>query len=295
MSGASKGFLSVVLFSLFSLPAFADTVYFKSGNTLKGLVVEEHQDRIILSTEEGEKTVLRREIDDVFYSEPERNHLYLGNQALEEGELGLARGFFDKALQINPRFEEAHDALRRAEDLERKRDTPLPPGQVAAALWEQWGLALESVSSQVRVAQVRPDSSAERAGLERGDVLIALWGESLAFLNPDQAAERLWGPPGTVVKITVQRVVRLAPPAAASAREWPHWRLEMERLGLTVDRVEPAGAASLSGLFPGDRIIGLNGQPTRYLKLSDARRLAQTSTETGLTLLIQRDRTVERE
>ncbi len=45
----------VVLPSLFSCPEiFADTVILKTGKDLKGLVVEEHEDRIIFSTENGE-------------------------------------------------------------------------------------------------------------------------------------------------------------------------------------------------------------------------------------------------
>lgn len=272
---------------------FADTLYFKSGNSLTGLVVEEHRDRIVVSTEEGEKTVLRRDIDEVFYSEPERNHLYLGQQALEEGDVHLARGFFEKALQVNPRLQEAEDALHRVEDLERKREL-LPAGDWSQTLWEHGGLSLEAGTPYVTISRVKPGSSADKAGLEPGDSLVNYWGESLAFLSPKPVAEALWGPPRTLVKITIQRLVTL-PPAPATVNDWPHCKLEMEHLGLTVDRTDPTGAAGLARLMPGDRIVSLNGQATRYLPLVDARRLIQQSKEKGLSLLIHRDLTIQRE
>ena len=279
---------------LFPAAAHADTVYFKSGASLKGLVVEEHRDRVVVSTEDGEKTVLRREIDEIFYSEPERNQLYLGDQALQDGDAALALSFFQKALDINPLLQEAADALRRVEDLERKRDYPPPSGDWNRILWERWGVVLDVVSGWVTVTRVKPGSPAEKGGLEPGDALIGYWGESLAFLNLKQVAETLWGPPGTLVKITVQRLMTLSA-ASSDVKDWPRLQLEMERLGLTVDRTDPTGPAALARLMPGDRIIALNGQPTRYLPLADARRLVQQSREKGLSLLIQRDVTVQRE
>ncbi len=276
-------------------PALADVVYFESGETLKGLVVEEHRDRVVVSTEGGERTILRGEVDEIFYSEPERNYLYLGRQAMEQGEFSLARGFLRKALQIHPRLSEAEDALHRLEDLQRRVEAVgRRPAGWAAALEGQLGLALSVSDSLPVVASVRTGSAAEQAGLRAGDALAFCWGFSLAFLAPEQAAEELVGEPGTGVKITLQRQVDL-PAGDGRGRRWPQAELEMERLGLTVRSVGTGGVAEKAGLSAGDRIIRIGEEPTRYMPLAAARdRLAQARGK-GIRLILHRDRMLERQ
>ncbi len=282
-------FLLTTLYPL----VYADTIYFTAGDSIKGLVVEEHRDRIVLSTEQGERTLLRREIDEIFYAEPERNYLYLGDQALEQGEWALARGFFQKARQTNPAFREAEDALQRLGDAERKLHEPPVPNPVEV-LWSRWGLSLETVGGSAVVAHVRENSFPAEASLEPGDGIIGYWDESTRFLPASEVAEFLLGPAGTEIQLTVRRAVTL-PAVFPGQRNWPGWKLEMERLGLTVLETMPEGAAGLAGLKPGDRIVELNGQPTRYLPLGQARRTVQKSRDKGLVLVIDRDLRIRRE
>ena len=265
--------------------AFADVIYDRSGGTLKGLVVEEHRDRIVFGTENGEKTVLRSEIDDVFYSEPERNYLYLGNQALEEKDFSIARGFFRKALQINPQLSEAQDALERTDDWEKKpgfgpASDPLP------ALEKQWGMRLGEGKRLVQVLEIRPGSFAGKAGLAAGDDLATAWSGSLAFLSVRQIAEELVGPPGSKLKLTLQRRIQIS---SAGKGPWPGMKLSMKRLGLMVMETEAAGLA------PQDRILSIDGQATRYLPLGKARRLIEDARKKGVVFVIERDILLTRE
>ncbi|MBI3333104.1 MAG: PDZ domain-containing protein [Candidatus Omnitrophica bacterium] len=284
-------------------------VYLRSGGSLKGLVVEEHGDRIILNTEGGEQPVFRRDIDEVFYDDPERNYLYLGSQALEAGDFAAARGFFEKALQINARFEEAEDAIHRLEDLKGKAAVKRPAAPIEV-LEKGWGLRMESVSDRAVARVVREGSWAARSGIAPGDRLVSLWGWSLAYLPVEEAAGALWGPAGTSVKLTVEREAEL-PPATSSGRShetggssgsassgrnhWPGMTLEMERLGLTVGRVEPNGVAARAGLLPRDRIVAIGGQPTRYLPLTRAEGALYQAQGKGVHLVIHRDLMVRRE
>ena len=258
------------------LTAFADVIYDTTGGTLKGLVVEEHADRVVLNTEEGEKTLFRSQIEEIFYAEPERNYLYLGNQALEGGDFGGARGFFQKAQQINPDFSEAADALERADDLEKKQEILTGGLDFLKALKKQWGITLEEGKDLAVVREVRPGSLAEQSGLVAGDGLIAAWGSSLAFLPAGAVAKELVGPPGSKIKLTLQRTVKL--PAGAPLE----MKLSMERLGLTV-----AGS--------GDRIISIGGESTRYLPLEQARKMIQAARDKGAEWVIHRDLKVTRE
>ena len=52
---------------LFCLPLNADTVQLKNGQELKGLIVEKHEDRIVLNTEKGETPVLKSSIQNILY------------------------------------------------------------------------------------------------------------------------------------------------------------------------------------------------------------------------------------
>lgn len=274
--------------------AFADTVYFTSGEEIKGLVVEEHHDRIVVNTEAGEKTLLRARIDEIFYSEPERNFLYLGWQALENNGFDLARSFFRKALAMNPRLEEAQDALSYLEDLLQRSAFQQGLKNPLEMLRRQWGLTLAAGGRLVSVERVEAGSLAERSGLLAGDGLVSFWSSSLAYRSPAQVAQHLLGPAQSKIKLTLERTLRLPP--AEEERSWPGFKFSMERGGLTVARVEPGGVAEQAGLRRSDRVVTLgSGQATRYQTLEAANiRLAQGRVE-GISLLIHRDLRIVRE
>ncbi len=273
---------------------YADVIYMKSGETVKGLVVEEHHDRILLSTEQGEKPIFRRDIDEVFYDDPERNYLYMGNQAIESGDFGLAGEFFRKATQIDPQFSEADEALHRLKDLQQQGATRSVPRDWMPALRKGWGLELTVEADRPRVGEVQPKSLGARAGLQTADRLISAWGASLAFLPAEKVAQALLGPAGSELKLTIQRQVVLP---KAQRRGFEGWgmRLEMERLGLAVHSVALASVAAQRGILALDRVVAIDGQPTRYLPLEEARRLLENAGERGTTLEIQRDLMIRRE
>ena len=279
--------LSAIRYPL-SAVAFADVVYYKSGDVLKGLVVEEHQDRVVVNTEAGEQTILRKDIDDVFYDDPERNYLYLGNQALVNRDFGLAKGFFHKALQIHPQFIEAQEALHRLEDHQMKLASPEAMRDPLAALESRWGLILEPTGNWPEVKVVRNGSSPLGSEIVAGDLLVSAWGQSLAFLPITQVAQALLGPSGSTVKLTIQRPLHLPKGAL------PGVIFEMEPLGLTVTKVEPVGVAESTRMRVGDRIVALDGNSTRYLPLAEARRAFQKARDEGITIVIHRDLMIKR-
>jgi len=276
------------------VPAYADVIYFQSGETVKGYIVEEHRDRVIMSTLEGERIVLRAQIDEIFYDDPERNYLYLATQALERGEFTLAKGFLQKALQIQPRFQEALDALGRLEDLQKKAASAWSNPHPLEALEEHWGLTLESTTPWPLVKAVREDSLAARVGIQVEDLLIRAWGDSLAYLPLEEVAGILLGPPETTVKLTLQRRITL-PKESLEGKKWPGMTLGMEWLGLFVLMVEPGGVSALSGIRPQDRIMVIGDASTRYLVLGEARRILQEAGKGGMTLGIHRDLMIKRE
>ncbi len=303
-------FFSVFLLGLFPSPftshpspAFADVIYLKAGEDLKGLVVEEHRDRIVINVQGKERMLLRSEVEEIFFDEPERNFLYLGFQALETGEFGLAREFFHKSLQIHPQFREAEEAVGRLRDLQAKPSAQQDPDP-EATLQARWGVALEPTDRFPRVREVKESSFGARMGLVPGDRLVGAWGASLAYLPLKEAALVLLGPAGSELKLALERQIHL--PAATSGkggfifsaalgRKWPDLSLEMEPSGLTVVSVRPGGAAETAGIRIGDRITAVGGRPTRYAPLMDSRRWIEEAKGRGLTLVIHRDLLFKRE
>jgi carboxyl-terminal processing protease len=66
------------------------------------------------------------------------------------------------------------------------------------------GLSVVGVKGGLRVASVFPRSPAERAGIEAGDTIVAVEGESIAGKNSAEATNRIKGPEGTQVTISVR-------------------------------------------------------------------------------------------
>lgn len=135
------------------------------------------------------------------------------------------------------------------------------------------------------IAEVAPDSPAAGAGLQAGDIILAVDGEKV---DQSSTLPRLIGrlAPGDEVELTVlrsgERITK-----AVTVGDWPEHMLagtggqgdpqtrlgvavspissaELERLGIEggvrVQQVAPTGAAAEAGLRPGDIIVSLDQQ-----------------------------------
>lgn len=69
--------------------------------------------------------------------------------------------------------------------------------------FEGVGLSVVEVERGLRVADVFPGSPAKRAGIESGDVIVAVDGKSIAGLPSQVSTGRIKGPLGTEVELTV--------------------------------------------------------------------------------------------
>ena len=66
------------------------------------------------------------------------------------------------------------------------------------------GLSVTKVEEGLQVASVFPRSPAEQAGIEAGDVIVSVEGESIAKLSSEAATAKIKGPEGTDVVIGVR-------------------------------------------------------------------------------------------
>ncbi len=67
------------------------------------------------------------------------------------------------------------------------------------------GAFLNQDEGLISIQRVMPGLPAERAGVEDGDVILAVDGEKTAGLTLDQAVRRIKGPKGTTVNLTIER------------------------------------------------------------------------------------------
>ena len=90
----------------------ADTVILKNNKELKGLVVERHADRILLSTVKGEIPILLAGIKKIQYDDPALSYLSVGRQYEEKNKLGEALAYYEKAAEMNPGIEEVQKRIQ---------------------------------------------------------------------------------------------------------------------------------------------------------------------------------------
>ncbi|MGL4460819.1 MAG: S41 family peptidase, partial [Planctomycetia bacterium] len=68
------------------------------------------------------------------------------------------------------------------------------------------GVEVRGADAGLSIENVLPESPAEEAGLKAGDVIVQVDGASLRGMTPEEAANKLQGREGTVVRMVVERV-----------------------------------------------------------------------------------------
>ena len=91
------------------------------------------------------------------------------------------------------------------------------------------GLTVTEAPQGLRVASVLPDTPAEKAGLEQGDLIVAVDGKSIAGIPSDVSTARIKGPAGTTVELRIE-------PAGGG----PAKNVELERADVRVPAVKGA-------------------------------------------------------
>ncbi len=73
------------------------------------------------------------------------------------------------------------------------------------------GALVDTNSQLLTITKPFPDSPAEKAGLQAGDQVIALDGQDVTSLLPEVVRQKVLGPEGTTVRLTIQRPGQEAP------------------------------------------------------------------------------------
>jgi len=307
--------------SLAVQPASADTVHFKNGEELKGLIVEEHEDRVVLSTADGEMPVLRKVISKIDFDDPAYTLLSMGRQLERSKKYGEALSYYEKAAQLNPSLEEARTAsigvrskmwagftegptseIRKQQEIQDawRSDTTLEDqarrGEEAdeSLLWKRMGLRLEQEGDFVKVSEIRVGGYAHQAGMRLNDTLHAVDSRSMRYIQKRAVQLDLLNPRYASMTVEVRRRISFPAKIGKTDLKSIGMDLKQEYSGVVVWRVKRGSPSEKYGIKTGDRLILVGEENTRYMPLPKIGQAFKTkqgkafAVETGRTLQMAR-------
>ncbi|MDP3791789.1 MAG: PDZ domain-containing protein [Candidatus Omnitrophota bacterium] len=307
-----KMFFLFIIFTAYSLQfatyAVADTIYTKDNKEIKGIIIEEYKDRVLMSTVDGERTLMKPDIKELYFDTEEQNLVKLAEQARDRGDLIKAFVYYDKAFKVNPDSKAAKDGIvflqgylfkkdmaKKEEDVNRRNEFEARgTGPISIKTEEEKfnesleklkktaGIVLKSDPSGTKISSVAIGSPSYEAGMETGDILIAIWGRLVGYLSLPEVVETLLEKTSLETKCTIERNVEVS--AGDIGAEF-----KMQFDGLTISDVKNGSFAQGAGLRPNDLVTYINGQSTRYMPIKKASELIKRSKDGIIRLTIRRE------
>lgn len=319
--------VSVLLFTVFCSPStvFADTVRMKNGKEAKGIVVEDYVNRIVLSTPDGEQSIMKDEIAELYYDSEDENLVKLADRARERRDYARAYDAYAKALKLNPGSKVAQDGLiftqgfllrkdeskkeddiRRREEFERYGAIGGPSvsdakgsDDLATRLNKSLGLTLVIQDGFPMVATIQQNSPVYRAGVRSGDFLAAVWSRLTGYMSLQEIMDVLVEKSSSEIKATIERTVAVPVSGRrglfAGVGDLIGATLTFRFDGLTVTEIRDGGAAALAGLRKGDLVTAIDGQPTRYMPLKKVVEAIRTAKGDSVKITFRREVTIWRQ
>ncbi len=303
---AKKAIILSVFFVFVSFaPSFCDTIYLNDGSQVKGIIVEEYSDRVVISTEYGEAEMMKGEIKGIDYDLMEQNLLSLGNKYKEAGDYVRAYFYYDKARKLNPQYKEAVDGAnylqgflfrkemgRKADEVNRYQDLEdfqqnrfKKEEQSMSNLKQLIGIEIQDTGKNIKVIKVYKGLPADKAGIKKGDYLAAIWGKLTGYMSSEEVAQILSKPENLELKLEIDRKIKVSPRAIKSSQ------FDLRFEGLCLRNISDRSEAFASGLRNNDLILSIDGASIRYTPLKEA----MDSLRSGPgTLLIRRELTIWR-
>ena len=318
-SSRNLAYMALISLFLFSGIAVADTLVKNDGEEVKGIVVEDYKDRIVLSTISGEKSVMKSDIKELYYDQDEENLIKLAEQSKEKKDYIRALTYYDMAFKTNPNSKAAKDGLvflegylfrkeqaQKEDDIKRRDDlehqgsvvpTQLPENEELSEKYARTkrdiGITLSIKDGLPFVGSVQPHSPADESGVIQSDKLAAIWARLTGYMSLKEVLDALLDKPSLELKCTIERTLTIPINPyriiAFGVNELIGATFSMEFDGLTVASVLENGTSNEAGLKKGDLIVAIDGKPTRYMPLNKAVNMIKNSKEKTVNLTIRRE------
>lgn len=309
----------IVTLIFISTTLYADTVIMKNRTKVKGLVVDEYVDRIALSTTDGEKYILRKDIENIEYDTPEQNFMQLGRAYDERGWYDKAAFYYKKAMEINPDYREAREAYvashakmwheeekRTKKDIElhnmarewqakRSKKTESVVKSKESMVRESIGIGLAENEGVFKISEVVPGSSASKAGIQKGDFLVGIWGRLVRYSKLEDVLAELTGPKYSEIKVLVGKDIDVPVEAGVNMYKEMGISLSFEYEGLTIKDITSGKKGEIAGLKKGDLVIAIDKNITRYLPMDTIIALVNGPKNDKIVFTVRRSVNLKRE
>ena len=298
----------------------ADTIYTNDNKELKGIVVEDYKDRLLFSTVDGEETLMKADIKELYYDTEEQNLIKLAEQSRDKGDFIKAFVYYDKAFKLNPDSKQAKDgivflqgylfkkdmsqkeeAVRRHNEFEQfgqrpeiivKSDEENLKEEIGR-LRDTVGIAIRSKGGVTEIGNVKIGSPAYEAGIRNGDILVAIWGRLVGYMTLGEVVETILEKTSLETKCTIERKVDVRigenRNLSSNTNDLIGITLNMQFDGLTISAVKEGSSAAGAGLKQKDLITEINGNSTRYMTFKRAIELIKKSKGDTVDLVTQRE------
>ncbi|MFC1590499.1 PDZ domain-containing protein [Candidatus Omnitrophota bacterium] len=304
-----------LIFSISAQNAYSDSVTLKTGRIVKGVIVEDFHDRVVVSTYEGEVFLKKSDISRMHYDTEDQSMIHLAEMAVEKGKYSLAYHYYEKSLKINPESRKALDGKVYVQNfMFRKRKDKKMDGVERRNKYERSGVAIlgqkstadrkreirKELGMEIELGGVNPQvmsvargSPAYHAGIHKGDYLVAIWGRLTGYMNIEQIVLHLVEKTPLERKVTIERTPRVA--ISKERGFLPNINkligatFSMKLDGLTITDIKEGGAAFNAGLKKGDLVMSVNGSPTRYMPMKIAVEMIHNTTRDWVELTIRRE------
>ncbi len=303
-----------VAYNLNANSLLADEIFLKSGDSLKGIVVEQYDDRIIVSTGSGEIGIYKNKILNMEFNSVEQSYLWLGDIYLKKNELDRAEKAYKDALEINPDFQPAKDALLRLQEIKKADviDSPKIKEQMDFILKNMFGIEIDKISDDKKLQiyldfilrnmlgieidrinnenrlQVYPNCPAVKNQIQTGDKLVVVYGLPVKYMPLVNVDKYLIGSGKGKVRITIERDIQLYKPGRLGVR------IEIKQTGLTITEVVKNSMAEKMKLQKGDRIVKINEKSTRYMNIKQVVKNLKQGCRQQLSMAMRRDIVLDR-
>jgi hypothetical protein len=285
-----------------------DTIYTKDNKEIKGIILEDYKDRVLMSTVDGERTLMKGDIKELYFDTEEQNLIKLAEQARDRADYIKSFVYYDKAFRVNPNSKAAKDGIvflqgylfkkdmaKKEEDVNRRNEFEQKGAGPAtikteeerfkgaiAKLKNTTGITLKTGGGTTQIESVSQPSQAYEAGVRSGDTLIAVWGRLVGYLSLQEVIETMLEKTSLETKFTVERSVNIGPGDAGVT-------FSMQFDGLTVSDVGIGSPAEKAGLKNNDIVTAIDGRSTRYMPLKKSLELIKASARRPVRLTFRRE------
>lgn len=279
----------------------SDTIILKDGRKIEGFIVEEQKDSYLVKILIGSIKVKKENISEIKRLPPEENYLNFGNQYLLSQNYDAALENYKKALEVNPTFQPAKNAIAQAEKLkkeaEEKKRAELEKKEKELLEKKEkvlsgFGMELGIIDGKLNAVKTELDSPADVNGIRTWDLIVQIDGQATKDKSLEEILNCLLKPNVTTYQFTIQRDVEL------TRKRIEHQKqvvvgvgifLDADEDGLIINSVITGGPADLAGLKAKDRIIAIDGKPTQGISFDQASTFIGGVESTSAKFTIQRN------